>query len=109
MLSCKKYSYSVGKCLKDSGSFLVLKHVFGKTLIMSFLPHPQEIDAITTQPSAENVTTHPSTPASAPPKPDTNTQQSATGEGQNQQSTEFEYNTQDSLAGGKCAVTVHTL
>lgn len=57
-----------------------------------------EIDAITTQPSSDNVTT-PSTPAGAPPKPDANTPQSATSEGQNQQSTEFEYNTQDSLAG----------
>ncbi|CAK6960093.1 formin-binding protein 4 [Scomber scombrus] len=58
-----------------------------------------EIDAITTQPSSDNATTHPSTPAGAPPKPDANTQQSATSEGQNQQSTEFEYNTQESLAG----------
>ncbi|XP_042267071.1 formin-binding protein 4 isoform X1 [Thunnus maccoyii] len=58
-----------------------------------------EIDAITTQPSSDDVATHPSTPASVPPKPEANTQQPATGEGQTQQSTEFEYNTQDSLAG----------
>nr|XP_020469405.1 formin-binding protein 4 isoform X2 [Monopterus albus] len=58
-----------------------------------------EIDAITTQPSSEDTTSHPSVPTTTPPRPEVNTQQSATGEGQNQQSTEFEYNTQYSLAG----------
>ncbi|KAM7414227.1 hypothetical protein PAMA_019175 [Pampus argenteus] len=58
-----------------------------------------EIDAITTQPSSDDVATQPSAPASAPPKPEANTQQPAAGEGPNQQNTEFEYNTEYSLAG----------
>ncbi|XP_018519625.1 formin-binding protein 4 isoform X1 [Lates calcarifer] len=58
-----------------------------------------EIDAITTQPSSDDATAHPSVPTTAPPKPEVNTQQPAASEGQNQQSTEFEYNTQYSLAG----------
>uniref|UniRef100_I3JWC0 Formin binding protein 4 n=1 Tax=Oreochromis niloticus TaxID=8128 RepID=I3JWC0_ORENI len=58
-----------------------------------------EIDAITTQPSSDDVPTHQSVPSAAPPKPEVNTQQPAAGEGQNQQGTDFEYNTQYSLAG----------
>ncbi|KAF7663627.1 hypothetical protein LDENG_00205760 [Lucifuga dentata] len=60
-----------------------------------------EIDAITTQPSSVDAAASPSVPAGTPPKPDTNTQQSAASEGTNQQSTvaEFEYNTEYSLAG----------
>ncbi|XP_008285331.1 formin-binding protein 4 isoform X2 [Stegastes partitus] len=58
-----------------------------------------EIDAITTQPSADDATSHPSVPNATPPRPDASAQQPAASEGQNQQSTEFEYNTQYSLAG----------
>ncbi|XP_022610038.1 formin-binding protein 4 isoform X1 [Seriola dumerili] len=58
-----------------------------------------EIDAITTQPSTDDVTSHPSVPTATPPRPEVNTQQPATSEEQNQQSTDFEYNTQYSLAG----------
>ncbi|XP_069018024.1 formin-binding protein 4 [Embiotoca jacksoni] len=59
-----------------------------------------EIDAITTQPSSDDATSHPSVPNATPPKPGANTQQPGAGQGgQNQQSTDFEYNTQYSLAG----------
>lgn len=58
-----------------------------------------EIDAITTQPSSDDTTSHPSVVTTAPPRPEINTQQSAASEEQSQQSTEFEYNTQYSLAG----------
>uniref|UniRef100_A0AAX7ULH8 WW domain-containing protein n=1 Tax=Astatotilapia calliptera TaxID=8154 RepID=A0AAX7ULH8_ASTCA len=58
-----------------------------------------EIDAITTQPSSDDAPTHQSVPSATPPKPEVNTQQPAAGEGQNQQGTDFEYNTQYSLAG----------
>ncbi|XP_045898941.1 formin-binding protein 4 isoform X1 [Micropterus dolomieu] len=58
-----------------------------------------EIDAITTQPSSDDAASHSSVPTIAPPRPDVNTQQPASGEEQNPQSTEFEYNTQYSLAG----------
>lgn len=58
-----------------------------------------EIDAITTQPSADDATSNPSVKNATPPRPDANTQQPAAAEGQNQQSTDFEYNTQYSLAG----------
>ncbi|KAM9854278.1 formin-binding protein 4 [Aulostomus maculatus] len=56
-----------------------------------------EIDAITTQPSSDDATNPPSVPANIPPKPETSAQQPGASEGQ--QSTEFEYNTQYSLAG----------
>ncbi|XP_071380877.1 formin-binding protein 4-like [Centroberyx affinis] len=60
-----------------------------------------EIDAITTQPSSDDPTSNPSVPATIPPRPELNVQQTAANEGQDQQSTaaEFEYNTQYSLAG----------
>nr|XP_033490002.1 formin-binding protein 4 isoform X1 [Epinephelus lanceolatus] len=58
-----------------------------------------EIDAITTQPSSDDAASHPTVPHTAPPRPEVNTQQPAASEGQNQQSTEFEYNTEYSLAG----------
>uniref|UniRef100_A0A3Q3L839 Formin binding protein 4 n=1 Tax=Labrus bergylta TaxID=56723 RepID=A0A3Q3L839_9LABR len=58
-----------------------------------------EIDAITTQPSSEDPASHPSVPTPTPPRPD-DTQPPAANEDQNQQSTDFEYNTQYSLAGG---------
>ncbi|XP_026166764.1 formin-binding protein 4 isoform X2 [Mastacembelus armatus] len=58
-----------------------------------------EIDAITTQPSSDDAASHPSVQTTTPPRPDINTHQPAASEGQNQQSTEFEYNTQYSLAG----------
>lgn len=58
-----------------------------------------EIDAITTQPSSDDATSHPSVPSATPPKPEVNAQQPAAGQGQNQQGTDFEYNTQYSLAG----------
>ncbi|KAM7003273.1 LOW QUALITY PROTEIN: formin-binding protein 4 [Tautogolabrus adspersus] len=57
-----------------------------------------EIDAITTQPSSEDPASQPSVPTPTPPRPD-DTQQPAANEDQNQQSTDFEYNTQYSLAG----------
>lgn len=56
-----------------------------------------EIDAITTQPSSDDAASHSAVPTAAPPRPET--QQPAAGEVQAQQSTEFEYNTQYSLAG----------
>ncbi|XP_044047855.1 formin-binding protein 4 isoform X2 [Siniperca chuatsi] len=58
-----------------------------------------EIDAITTQPSSDDAASHSLVPTTAPPRPEVNTQQPAAGEEQNQQSTQFEYNTQYSLAG----------
>ncbi|XP_071360170.1 formin-binding protein 4 isoform X2 [Trachinotus anak] len=58
-----------------------------------------EIDAITTQPSTDDATSHPSVPTTTPPRPEVNTQQPAASEEQTQQSTDFEYNTQCSLAG----------
>lgn len=58
-----------------------------------------EIDAITTQPSSDDAPSHQTVPNDAPPRPEVNTQQPAAGEGQNQQSTDFEFNTQYSLAG----------
>ncbi|XP_059190949.1 formin-binding protein 4 isoform X2 [Centropristis striata] len=58
-----------------------------------------EIDAITTQPSSDDAASHPSVPTATPPRPEVNTQQPAASDGQNQQSTEFEYNTEYSLAG----------
>ncbi len=78
-------------------------HIFSKCkLLVNFLPHSQEIDAITTQPSLDDGASHSSVPTTEPPRPEVNTQQSAASEHQNQQGTEFEYNTQYSLAGGNC-------
>nr|XP_040018752.1 formin-binding protein 4 [Gasterosteus aculeatus aculeatus] len=57
-----------------------------------------EIDAITTQPNSEDATP-PSVPTAAPPRPDVDTRQPAASAAQNQQSAEFEYNTQCSLSG----------
>ncbi|XP_034391084.1 formin-binding protein 4 isoform X2 [Cyclopterus lumpus] len=57
-----------------------------------------EIDAITTQPNSDD-TAQPSAPTTIPPRPEVDTQQPAASGDQNQQSTEFEYNTQYSLAG----------
>nr|XP_046249219.1 formin-binding protein 4 isoform X2 [Scatophagus argus] len=58
-----------------------------------------EIDAITTQPSSDDTASHLSVSATDPPRPEVNTQQLPASEGQNRESTEFEYNTQYSLAG----------
>ncbi|XP_035521161.1 formin-binding protein 4 isoform X2 [Morone saxatilis] len=58
-----------------------------------------EIDAITTQPSSDDAAPHSSVPTTAPPRPEANAQQPAAGGEQSQQSTEFEYDTQYSLAG----------
>ncbi|KAM8751896.1 formin-binding protein 4 [Acanthopagrus schlegelii] len=55
-----------------------------------------EIDAITTQPGSDDAASCPSAPTTDPPRPEAH--QPAAGEGSNQ-STEFEYNTQYSLAG----------
>uniref|UniRef100_A0A3P9KHU0 Formin binding protein 4 n=1 Tax=Oryzias latipes TaxID=8090 RepID=A0A3P9KHU0_ORYLA len=55
-----------------------------------------EIDAITTQPSSEEAA---APPASVPPKPEAKVQPSADGDGHHQQSGDFEYDTQNSLAG----------
>lgn len=72
-----------------------------------FIIHPpQEIDAITTQPSSEDAGSHSSLPTTNPPRPEVNNQQqSAVSEGPTQQSTEFEYNTQYSLAAGNCCIS----
>ncbi|KAM4572686.1 formin-binding protein 4 isoform 2-T2 [Odontesthes bonariensis] len=58
-----------------------------------------EIDAITTQPSTDDVEDCPSVKNATPPRPEVKTQQPAADNGQKQESPEFEYNTQDSLAG----------
>ncbi|XP_072241577.1 formin-binding protein 4 isoform X2 [Leuresthes tenuis] len=58
-----------------------------------------EIDAITTQPSTDDVEARPSITNTTPPRPEVKTQQPAVDNGQKQESAEFEYNTQDSLAG----------
>ncbi|KAK5902559.1 hypothetical protein CesoFtcFv8_007802 [Champsocephalus esox] len=58
-----------------------------------------EIDAITTQPNSEDATSHPSVPTTNPPRPEGNAQQPAASGERDQQSKEFEYNTQCSLAG----------
>ncbi|XP_034541676.1 formin-binding protein 4 [Notolabrus celidotus] len=58
-----------------------------------------EIDAITTQPSSDDTASHPSAPTTNLPKPEPDGQQPAAKEDQNEQSTNFEYNTQYSLAG----------
>ncbi|XP_062246640.1 formin-binding protein 4 isoform X1 [Platichthys flesus] len=58
-----------------------------------------EIDAITTQPISEEAASHPSVPTNIPPKPEADAQQPSAGDGQNHQSTAFEYNTQYTLAG----------
>ncbi|XP_051237384.1 formin-binding protein 4 isoform X1 [Dicentrarchus labrax] len=58
-----------------------------------------EIDAITTQPSSDDAASHSSAPTTAPPRPEVNAQQPAASGEQSQQSTEFEYDTQYSLAG----------
>lgn len=79
--------------------------------LLPFFP-PQEIDAITTQPSTDDAASHSSVPTTAPPRPEVNAQQPAASEEQNQQSTEFEYNTEYSLAGGNCLYlrsSVHVL
>ncbi|XP_041853410.1 formin-binding protein 4 [Melanotaenia boesemani] len=57
-----------------------------------------EIDAITTQPTTDDAAAHPSITNATPPRPEVKTQQPA-ADGQDQESTEFEYNTQCSLAG----------
>ncbi len=64
---------------------------------MSPLPLPQEIDAITTQPSSDDAASHSSVPTANPPRPEV-----TASDQQNQQGTEFEYDTQYSLAGGNC-------
>ncbi|XP_056454572.1 formin-binding protein 4 isoform X1 [Gadus chalcogrammus] len=60
-----------------------------------------EIDAITTQPNSEDAPPHPVVPSPTPPRPENNVQQGVHTKGQEQPSTEadFQYNTQDSLAG----------
>ncbi|XP_058502310.1 formin-binding protein 4 isoform X2 [Solea solea] len=57
-----------------------------------------EIDAITTQPSSDGTTSQPSVPTPTPPRPEGDNQQPSASDGQNQ-TTDFEYNTQYSLAG----------
>ncbi|XP_054475577.1 formin-binding protein 4 isoform X1 [Anoplopoma fimbria] len=57
-----------------------------------------EIDAITTQPNTDDAA-QPSVPTTTPPRPEVDTQQPAASADQNQQGTQFEYNTQYSLAG----------
>lgn len=64
---------------------------------------PQEIDAITTQPGSDQTASQPSLPPTDSLKPQSNSK-SATSEEQKQQSTEFEYNTQYSLATGNSTV-----
>ncbi|KAM8892122.1 formin-binding protein 4 isoform 2-T2 [Spinachia spinachia] len=57
-----------------------------------------EIDAITTTPNSDDATP-PSVPTAAPPRPVVDTRQPADGAAQDQQGTEFEYNTRCSLSG----------
>ncbi|XP_075944852.1 formin-binding protein 4 isoform X1 [Anarhichas minor] len=57
-----------------------------------------EIDAITTQPNSDD-TAQPSVPTTTPPRPEVDARQPAASADQNQQSTEFVYNTQYSLSG----------
>ncbi|XP_056273427.1 formin-binding protein 4 isoform X2 [Pseudoliparis swirei] len=57
-----------------------------------------EIDAITTQPNSDDAA-EPSAPTANPPRPEVDAQQPSASADQNQQGTEFEYNTQYSLAG----------
>uniref|UniRef100_A0A3B5KRI8 Formin binding protein 4 n=1 Tax=Xiphophorus couchianus TaxID=32473 RepID=A0A3B5KRI8_9TELE len=59
-----------------------------------------EIDAITTQPAADDAAAPASVSNANPPRPEVKPQQQSALDGHNQQSTEFEYNTQYSLAGG---------
>lgn len=64
---------------------------------------PQEIDAITTQPGSDQTASQTSLPPADSRKPPSNSK-SGTSEDQKQQSTEFEYNTQYSLATGKSTI-----
>lgn len=66
-----------------------------------FLPC-KEIDAITTQPSSDDAASHTPGQTTNSPRPEADSQQPAVSGDQNLQSTEFEYNTQYSLAGGMC-------
>lgn len=66
-------------------------------LFLLIFYQPQEIDAITTQPSSDQQSSLPPTESL---KPQGNNK-SAASEEQKQQSTEFEYNTQYSLATGE--------
>lgn len=61
----------------------------------------QEIDAITTQPAADDAAAPASVSNANPPRPEVKAQQQSALDGHDQQSTEFEYNTQYSLAGGR--------
>ncbi|XP_014889555.1 formin-binding protein 4 [Poecilia latipinna] len=58
-----------------------------------------EIDAITTQPAADDAAAPASVSNANPPRPEVKAQQQSALDGHDQQSTEFEYNTQYSLAG----------
>ncbi|XP_047247472.1 formin-binding protein 4 [Girardinichthys multiradiatus] len=58
-----------------------------------------EIDAITTQPSTDDAAAPASVSNATPPRPEVKTQQPSAPDGHDHQSTEFEYNTQCSLAG----------
>ncbi|XP_015237786.1 PREDICTED: formin-binding protein 4 [Cyprinodon variegatus] len=58
-----------------------------------------EIDAITTQPSTDDAAAPASASNAAPPRPKVKAQQPSAEDGHDQQSSEFEYNTQCSLAG----------
>ncbi|KAK0145744.1 Formin-binding protein 4 [Merluccius polli] len=60
-----------------------------------------EIDAITTQPNADDASPHPVLASPSPPRPDINVQQGVPTKGPQQPCTGagFQYNTQESLAG----------
>lgn len=87
------YNYVKPPCASFFGLETNICH---KLFLLIFYP-PQEIDAITTQPSSDQQSSLPSTDSL---KPQGNNK-SASSEEQKQQSTEFEYNTQYSLATGK--------
>lgn len=83
-------------------SFVLLyKCVLTQTHMFAILFLPlQEIDAITTQPSTDEAAAPVSVSNATPPRPEVKMPQQHSQDGHDQQSTEFEYNTQYSLAGG---------
>lgn len=72
-------------------------------MFLTMLYPPQEIDAITTQPGSDQTESQSSLPPTDSLKPQSNSK-SANSEEQKQESTEFVYNTQYSLATGKSTI-----
>lgn len=80
----------VSKKKKPFNTAVYLKMVIFSIDMGYHMSFPKEIDAITTQPAQESGT-EASAPAPTPPRPEPKT---------DQQTQEFQYNTQYSLAGG---------